>query len=1041
MLRRKRPLLTSFEFLEVRRLLAVTASLDNATKTLNIAGDGSANTIFVNQNNAGKVTVTNGGVQVGGQFTPGSGSNQFNKINITGSGGSDNIQISNNVTYTSATLAGGSGNDTLIGGKGNDLLSGNDGNDNLTGNAGADVHTGGSGSDASNYGTRTDNLTITMGSGANDGASGEGDDVQTEELYTGSGNDTITGSSNDDFIHSGAGADSVLGGGGNDIITSSTGKDSIYGQNGDDVLQAQNQDQDIVNGGTNSDGSPDFDLASIDSGLDTGQAAAKAFNPLAAAPPLGAAPTLDPNFGIDGKVVGPDFDWTDISGAVVDSQGRIIIVGNKYNGNDDDFAIARYNADGSLDGSFGVNGQVLVDFPGSGYGSYDVARAVTVDKDDRIIVVGTARDNDEFSTNDFAVARLLTTGAIDSSFASQGRFTYDFSSRLEQTTYDEAKDVVVQADGKIVVVGDIGYIESGMDIGAIRLSDTGTRDDGFGGGSVVVDVRYIDQASAVALQTLTADQGAQRIVIGGYTTDFENADGLLVRLTSDGSLDGTFNPSAQTVPANGIALYDAGAAEQITDVIVDADNTIYVSGVSDNNLIISAGEGSPAAAPPLGSVAGIVARYSDNGVFVDDVQQTNDLDYLVYNSLDFRGDNQIAVAGTDGEDFIVALHGKDDLALDSEFGLQFADFTQDESADNDTALKVFALSGGQKVLAVGHNDQNNDGDRQIAMVQYALDDTNDDGGDEQAVTEIEGLLDDPDVFGNIKDPDLVERLRKFSKMAHQAVFWEPTEEGIGYIKTTDGNDIIVIDTIVGADGELVMRVNINGLVLFYYNTTTPPASQDGFNIALAEDPNLAPLLTATQLNITTLNGHDKITTLKDVKIPMLVDAGQGCDTVQTGDGNDTVFGGGGEDTLLGGNCNDVLVGGDADDKVDGQDGRDILIGGKNKDRLYGSTTGDILIGGITKYDTDVFALGKLLAEWESTNSYETRVNNLKNGGGLNGSYRLSVNKSNRTVYEDSARDSLTGGNNRDWFFASTGTFSDVLVDKQADETLSVIQPW
>jgi hypothetical protein len=77
---------------------------------------------------------------------------------------------------------------------------------------------------------------------------------------------------------------------------------------------------------------------------------------------------LDPTFGTDGKVL-TDFDHsTDIANAVaIQADGKLVVVGTTYRDNDfsnEDFAVARYNPDGTLDKTFGVGGKVQTDFPG-----------------------------------------------------------------------------------------------------------------------------------------------------------------------------------------------------------------------------------------------------------------------------------------------------------------------------------------------------------------------------------------------------------------------------------------------------------------------------------------------------------------------------------------------------------------------------------------------------------------------------------------------------------------------------------------------------
>ena len=113
-----------------------------------------------------------------------------------------------------------------------------------------------------------------------------------------------------------------------------------------------------------------------------------------------AAGDLDPSFGSGGKVF-TDFGSTrDSAGRTVAIQrdGKIVVAGfsQPRDSDEEDFALARYNRDGSLDGRFGSNGKVLIDV---GFGADDVFDAA-IDHAGRIVAVG-----DE--GGDFDVLRLL----------------------------------------------------------------------------------------------------------------------------------------------------------------------------------------------------------------------------------------------------------------------------------------------------------------------------------------------------------------------------------------------------------------------------------------------------------------------------------------------------------------------------------------------------------------------------------------------------------------------------------------------------------
>jgi hypothetical protein len=127
------------------------------------------------------------------------------------------------------------------------------------------------------------------------------------------------------------------------------------------------------------------------------------------------------------------------------------------------------------------------------------------------------------------------------------------------------------------------------------------------------------------------------------------------------------------------------------------------------------------------------------------------------------------------------------------------------------------------------------------------------------------------------------------------------------------------------------------------------------------------------------------------------------------------FGGSGSDTIDARNLtvSSVLVGGAGSDYLYGGSARNLLIGGLGSNTLYAGSVGDILIGGTTSYNSNPTALAYIMAEWDSGDSYSTRVNKLSNGGGLNGAYVLN----STTVSDNNATDQLYGGAGLDWYFA------------------------
>jgi uncharacterized protein (TIGR03118 family) len=163
------------------------------------------------------------------------------------------------------------------------------------------------------------------------------------------------------------------------------------------------------------------------------------------------------------------------------------------------------------------------------------------------------------------------------------------------------------------------------------------------------------------------------------------------------------------------------------------------------------------------------------------------------------------------------------------------------------------------------------------------------------------------------------------------------------------------------------------------------------------------------IQFTGLAGNDHIHVAEQIAATTLLDGGAG---------NDLLFGGGGNNVLLGGTGHDVLL---------GSVGRDLLIGGAGRDLLIGQAGDDLLIGGFTAHDSSAAALLQILAEWTSSDSYNIRIDKLKNGAG--GLPKLDAS----TVMDDAVRDILVGGQGLDWFLASD---ADLLPGRQSAEQVN-----
>jgi hypothetical protein len=133
----------------------------------------------------------------------------------------------------------------------------------------------------------------------------------------------------------------------------------------------------------------------------------------------------------------------------------------------------------------------------------------------------------------------------------------------------------------------------------------------------------------------------------------------------------------------------------------------------------------------------------------------------------------------------------------------------------------------------------------------------------------------------------------------------------------------------------------------------------------------------------------------------------------------------------------ILIGGAGPNTIIGGSARSLLIGGEGTDTITGHSGGDILIAGSTNFDSSSLAndlaLDSILAEWQSGNSYATRISHIKNGGGLNGSNRLVWGV---TVHDNTATPAsklTAGAGGQDWFF---GNLAHTTTNKKPGEQLN-----
>lgn len=713
--------------------------------------------------------------------------------------------------------------------------------------------------------------------------------------------------------------------------------------------------------------------------------------------------------------------------AANDANYQIVAVGTTSSGGGTEFAIARFNANGSLDNTFDSDGKTTLSFgPGSDYG-----HAVTIDAGGRIVVAGEAATSPE--TFGFALARFNADGSLDATFGSAGKVV---ELGLENSV---AKHVSIGSDGKILVAGD-AKVGIGRDFALARYigttpapvvtaagdavanegttaATTGTYSDpagrpivsvsasvgaitwsggawswslgvpdGTAGGTVTITVTNADGAVGTTEFDFSVVNLAPTATLGNAGPGTEGSP-VTVSFTDGTDASSVDQASLRYVITTDIAARDlatyAEASAATSASFTFADNGTYTvygrvfdkdGGYTDYETVVTVDNVAPV--PTIDLISGVrvegtaitaTGSATDPGSAVANDAVT--LTWAVYKdgsatayatgsgpSLTFTPDDngsyEIVLTATDkdgasasvSETITVANLPPTAAIVDPPtlavrgHSTSFTGSACDPGADTQTFTWTVTL--GSTVVATGTGASFSFTPLANGTYAVTLTATDDDGGVGTATTTLQV------VTAAVIDGDL-------------------------YVGGTAGNDVILAAGLCGS-----VELFVNGAFL-------------------------GPYTFAGRILVAAGAGHDLVTILDSHAA-----------RIDGGSGNDSLMGGSGADVLLGGDGDDLLVGGS---------GRDLLVGGNGADRLVGNAHDDILIAGRLEFGEVDFnsAIEDVMAEWTSTRSYHERIENLSNvslsGDRLNGSTFLILDS---TVVNDDglSRDMLTGASGDDWFF-------------------------
>jgi uncharacterized delta-60 repeat protein len=278
--------------------------------------------------------------------------------------------------------------------------------------------------------------------------------------------------------------------------------------------------------------------------------------------------TLDSSFGTGGKVLTDVGGLGDVISAIaLQADGKIVAAGFSFTENIFDFSVVRYNANGSLDTSFGNGGKVLTDFQNND----DEAFAMVLQPDGKIVVAGLTADSN-FKL-DFALARYLSNGALDPSFGTGGKVVTDLFG-----SDDQGYALLRQGDGKLIVAGAAINIKSFENqFALVRYNENGTLDGTFG--SFGKATTAFTDGSSISSLLLLPDG---KIIAGGFafTSHDENrpthgevtGNFALVKYNPDGSVDESFGESGK------VTTDFFGEDDSIHSLILQTNGKIVVVG-------------------------------------------------------------------------------------------------------------------------------------------------------------------------------------------------------------------------------------------------------------------------------------------------------------------------------------------------------------------------------------------------------------------------------------------------------------------------------
>ncbi len=299
--------------------------------------------------------------------------------------------------------------------------------------------------------------------------------------------------------------------------------------------------------------------------------------------------SLDAAFGVGAKVITGFSGREALASAVaIQPDGKIVAAGESQRVGDQsstDFALARYDVDGTLDANFGNGGKVTTDF----FGQYDVATALALQPDGKILAAGFSQRTGSYASGDFGLVRYNADGSLDQTFGLNGFVTTDFFGGS-----DSARAIGLQLDGRIALAGSADRpvpgsptSTSSVDFALARYNPEGTPDASFGEGGKITSnlLGNIEEALALRLQP-----DGRLVAAGGAARNFGFGSGALAltRYDPHGAIDATFVTIGKDTPDSLIIRgYAKALALQPDGKIVATGGVKVCGGINCEDFLVA----------------------------------------------------------------------------------------------------------------------------------------------------------------------------------------------------------------------------------------------------------------------------------------------------------------------------------------------------------------------------------------------------------------------------------------------------------------------